>query len=604
MTLAPDRNTGPTRLASGHNVHQALTLAYARHAAGQFDEAASIGRMILQQSPLNAAALHLVGEVALRHGDHATAIDLVGQAVKVEPRFAEAHNTLGVALKISGRLDEAMQHFRTTLSLKPHFALAHAHLGETLFSIGQLDEAIRHLQEATRLDSTNAEAFMRLGIALMQANRAEEARRAFSRVVELRPKSAAALSNLGYALVMLERGEEAVAVLETALSLDPNLAVAHTNRGLALSLLDRFDEAVAAHRRAAALNPISPDAHLNLGTALLQNGDLDAAIDSFRRAAQMNPQSAMIHSSLAGALLQSGRFAEGWAAYEHVWQHPCNAPARTRHALPFWDGDPLAGRRLLVWNEQGIGDILLFATVLPDLLATGADLVLEVDPRLAPLFARSFPQAVVIPWGAPPPVCDLQINLGRLSRFLRASAAAFSGTRPYLVPDPARVTDFKRRYSALGPGPKIGISWRSNSPSHRRKSLLLDAFAPLFAALPEAVFVSLQYGDTSEERAAFEQRFGVRLIHDASFDNWTDLDGLAAQVAALDRVVTVSNVNAHFAGAQGIPTHVLVAVNSPWYWLYGQTRTPWYGSTALVPVPDRRAPLPWDRMLREMQVRP
>jgi len=536
MMLAPDRHADPSRLAAGKSVREALALAYARHVAGQFDEAAAISRMILQHMPLNAHALHLVGEVALRHGDHATTIDLVGQAVEAEPRFAEA--------------------------------------------------------------------FMTLGIALMRANRAEEARRAFGRVVELRPKSATALSNLGYALVMLERGEEAVAVLETALSLDPNLAAAHTNLGLALSLLDRFDEAVVAHRRAAALNPASPDAHLNFGTALLQNGDLDAAIESFRRAAQMNPKNAMIHINLAGALLQSGRFAEGWAAYEHVWQHPCNEPARARHALPFWDGDPLAGRRLLVWNEQGVGDILLFTTVLPDLLATGVDLVLEVDARLAPLFARSFPQATVISWGTPPPVCDLQINLGRLSRFLRASAAAFSGTRPYLVSDPARVAGFKRRYGALGPGPKIGLSWRSNSPSHRCKSLPLDAFAPLFAAMPDAVFVSLQYGDTTEERTAFKQRFGVRLIHDDSFDNWTDLDGLAAQVAALDRVVTVSNVNAHFAGAQGVPAHVLIAGNSPWYWLYGQTRTPWYGSVTLVPVPDRRASLPWNRMLREMQVRP
>ena len=140
-------------------------------------------------------------------------------------------------------------------------------------------------------------------------------------------------------------------------------------------------------------------------------------------------------------------------------------------------------------------------------------------------------------------------------------------------PDPARVEAFKRRYAALGPGPVIGIAWQSKSTSHRRKSLALEDFAPLFQALPGATFVSLQYGDTRDEIAAASQRCGVRIHRDDSFDNWADLDGLAAQIAALDHVVTVSNLNAHLAGAIGLPAHVLITQNALWYWPHGKAAT-------------------------------
>jgi hypothetical protein len=151
-----------------------------------------------------------------------------------------------------------------------------------------------------------------------------------------------------------------------------------------------------------------------------------------------------------------------------------------------------------------------------------------------------------------------------------------------MKPDRARAEAFRQRYAALGPGPVVGIAWQSNSATHRRKSLALEDFAPLFQALPTATFVSLQYGDTRDEIDSASRRFSVRIHRDDSFDNWTDLDGLAAQIAALDHVVTVSNLNAHLAGAIGIPAHVLITQNTLWYWPYAKSVTRWYRSLKLV----------------------
>jgi hypothetical protein len=228
--------------------------------------------------------------------------------------------------------------------------------------------------------------------------------------------------------------------------------------------------------------------------------------------------------------------------------------------------------------------------MLSDLLASGARVSLELDPRLIPLFTRSFPQLACHPWDKVPAdaAFDVQANLGRLGLFLRTSRDSFN-TRPYLVPDRQRVAGFKARYAALGPGPRIGISWRSASQAYRRKSLQLEDFAPLFAALPNASFVSLQYGDTTEDIARAEQICGTRIHRDDSFDNWADLDGVAAQIAALDGVVTVSNLNAHLAGAAGIPAHVLVTQNTLWYWPHQKSTTRWYPSLRLSRIANRPA---------------
>jgi ADP-heptose:LPS heptosyltransferase len=292
----------------------------------------------------------------------------------------------------------------------------------------------------------------------------------------------------------------------------------------------------------------------------------------------------MAHHNLGGALLLAEAWSEGWTELEWRWRLGDNPALRGRHRLPLWQGDALSGRRILVWGEQGIGDVVLLATMLPDLLAAGAAVTLEVDGRLVDLMRRSFPEIAVVGWDKVPAgsAFDCQANIGRLGLFLRASADSFAGTRAYMRPDPARIEAFKRRYAAHGPGPTIGIAWQSKSTSHRRKSLALEDFAPLFQALPGATFVSLQYGDTRDEIASISQRCGVRIHRDDSFDNWADLDGLAAQIAALDHVVTVSNLNAHLAGAIGVPAHVLLTQNALWYWPHGKAATRWYASLKLV----------------------
>jgi Tfp pilus assembly protein PilF len=536
-------------MTPARHVREALALAYARHAAGRFREAEDIGRTVIDIDPRNAQALHLVGEVALRRGDVETALRYVERATESQPRFAEAHNTLGAALKAAGKSDEAMKRYRTAVRLKPDFVDAHSNLGELLMSQGRFEDATIPLRKALLLN----------------------------------PAHANALNNLGTALFKLDRLQESIAVLERAVSVRPDFAAALSNLGNARRALGETEQAAEAHARALALAPERADHHINYANSLRELGDVDGAIAAFRRAIALDPECEAAHNNLGGALLLAEEWSEGWAEFEWRWRLGDNPALRGRHRLPLWQGDPLNGRRILVWGEQGIGDVVLLATMLPDLLAAGAHVTLEVDQRLVDLMQRSFPQIVVVAWGQVPAArLDCQANIGRLGLFLRPAADSFATTQAYLRPDPARVDAFKRRYAALGPGPVIGIAWQSKSTSHRRKSLALDDFAPLFHALPHATFVSLQYGDTADEIARVSQRSTVHIHRDDSFDNWADLDGLAAQIAALDHVVTVSNLNAHLAGACGVPAHVLITQNALWYWPHRKTTTRWYASLKLV----------------------
>ena len=439
-------------MTPARQVREALALAYARHAAGRFREAEDIGRTVIEIDPRNAQALHLVGEVALRRGDVEAALRYAGRATESQPRFAEAHNTLGAAFKAAGKADEAMKRYRTAVRLKPDFVEAHSNLGELLMSQGRFEDATIPLRKALLLN----------------------------------PAHVNALNNLGTALFKLDRLQESIAVLERAVSLRPDFAAALSNLGNARRALGDTELAADAHARALALAPERADHHINYANSLRELGDVGGAIAAFRRAIALDPECEAAHNNLGGALLLTEEWSEGWAEFEWRWRLGDNPALRGRHRLPLWQGDALDGRRILVWGEQGIGDVVLLATMLPDLIAAGAQVTLEVDARLVGLMQRSFPKIAVVAWGQVPAAgqLDCQANIGRLGLFLRASADSFAATKPYLAPAADRVAAFRQRYASLGNGPTIGLAWRSTSPAYRRKSLALEDFAPLFQALP------------------------------------------------------------------------------------------------------------------------
>ncbi len=297
-------------------------------------------------------------------------------------------------------------------------------------------------------------------------------------------------------------------------------------------------------------------------------------------------------------LLTLGDFSGGWAMQRRIRERNPKWRARVaRFSCPEWRGESLAGKRLLVWAEQGLGDQVMFLNSLADVQAQAAHVVLEASPRLATLFARSFPGVEVVPHaGAEPdarlrrPDIDVQCGMSALPWFTRPDREAFPQHRGYLVPDARRVTDWKTQLAALGEGRRVGISWRGGTQTTggARRSSALEDWRGLLGRR-DVQFVSVQYGNVAGEIAAVEGQLGVRIAH------WphagADMEEQAALVASLDLVISVCNTAVHMAGAVGTPVWALVPARPGWRYLQRGARMPWYPAARLFrqDVPGRWA---------------
>jgi Flp pilus assembly protein TadD len=418
-----------------------------------------------------------------------------------------------------------------------------------------------------------------LGNLARLQGRLDEALDRYRQAIAAQPGLADAHNNLGATLLTLARFEDALAAFQQALALQPAFAAAIGNAGVALRELGRLDEAEAGQRRALALRPGHGETLANLGVVLRDQGRLTEAIAAFDQALSQTPGNADARKNRALAHLAAGHFAPGWA--DHAWRwrsRGFDSPRRDR-GLPEWTG----GRgRVLAWGEQGIGDRILLAGMLADLHEVAGDVAVETEPRLVPLLARSFPALEILPEGEPPAGGGFtsQIALGALGQHFRKQPDAFPSRRAYLRADSVRTAALRHRYTIAPDQLLVGISWRSrNAAFGRFKSAGLADWAPILA-VPGVTFVNLQYGDTRDERSRIE---APHILHDATIDPLRDLDGAAAQIAAMDLVITTSNTTAHMAGALGIETWTLLPSGPGllWYWFQDREDSPWYPAMRL-----------------------
>jgi tetratricopeptide (TPR) repeat protein len=598
-----------------------LAQALAHHQAGRFTEAEHGYRAVLAADAKHPDALHLLGVLSLQTGQPDAAIDLIERAiaenrgvadywdnlgsalvaknrhgdavaahrnaVRLNPDGPQRRHNLGNALAALGRHDLARRAFASALALRPDYAKAWYNLGNSERVLNRLDSAIAALSHAVRLTPGMAEAHNNLGDALALAGRLKEAVVQHRIVVARRPDDAMAHYNLGAILQQQGANEGAEIAYREALKRHPRHAPALNNLGTVLRRLGRPDQAELCHRQALELHPDFVEARYNLGNALQAQGRYKDAEACFEEALAQEPDLATAAYNLSLLALLHGDLARGWAGYERRFAAGEVRPNR-RIDAPLWTGEVLRGRRLLVWREQGVGDEILFASCFPDLLAwSGGKVTIECDRRLVPLFARSFPQATVRAESCTtdtretilPPDCDLQVPAGGLPHRLRDTLAAFDGQAPWLVPDPEKVSHWRRRLDALGLGLKVGIGWRSQLMTEERRGAYtrLDQWSALFA-VPGVVFVNLQYDDCADEIAQAERRFGVRIHRWADLDLKDDFDAAAALTANLDLVISPAMSAGELAGALGVP--VWRFGGRDWTQLGTDTR-PWFPSMRL-----------------------
>jgi len=536
----------------------------------------------LAESLREAVELHRVGELG-------RAAQCYGEILRIDPNHAEARHNLGHLFLSQARHTEAIDCFQRLIQRHPNLAGVRSHLARAQHQAGSLAEAAEGYRAAIALNPDVAEFHNELGIVLEQLERTDEAEACFERAVTLAPDNAEARCNLGAILYNREQLGDAADCFRRAIELNPQFAVAHMNLGSVNKYQDRYHEAIACFERALEVASDLIPAHLNRGVALKDLGRVDEAIAAYNDGLQLKPDDPelLLHRGLARLI--AGDYAAGWIDYEARWDY--QSPRR-EFPQPVWDGSPLAGRGILVYAEQGLGDEVMFASCLPQVIKQSRACVIEVDPRLVNLFARSFPEAEVIARPVDQVIenrerLDCQIAMGSLPLHLRKSEGDFPRRAGYLMPDPDRLNFWQARWSELGNGPTVGIAWQGgNHPElRRRRSTMLTAWAEVLK-LPGVQFVSLQHGDCADDIAQCEQTLGVQIHQIDDGEPSSDLDEFAAQIAALDLVITIDNSTAHLAGALGVSVWNLLPFAGNWRWLLHRKQTPWYQSMRLFRQPE------------------
>lgn len=465
----------------------------------------------------------------------------------------------------AGHSQQAESLYRQILCTKPDQPDAHHLLGVCLMQRGHQSEALASVQRAIALHPDIAEYHNSLGLVLWKVRRFGDAVRALSQAIKIAPDDANAYLNLAQVLLEMKHPLESEALLRTALSRHPQDTRLQTVLGRALLLQNCLTEGAAELEAVLALRPAEANALNHLGVARRLLGDVDGARTAFEKAIVAEPDHVDAHFNLGQLHLEHGEFAEGWRQCEWRLKRPDYG---RNFGCPRWQGEPIDGKTILLWSEQGLGDTLQFVRYASLVTTQGGRVVLECKRPLLRLLRGVSGIAEIFEVGEAAGF-DVHVPLMSLPLLFDTRLDTIPDAVPYLpVPQPATLPDGARC--------NVGLVWAGN-PNHSRdydRSRSLVEFMPL-ASIPGVAFYSLQVGPAAAETPP--QGMAITPLLPAN----PDFFDTAAAIAALDLVITVDTAPAHLAGALGRPVWVLIDAVPDWRWLHGRDDSPWYPTMRL-----------------------
>ena len=469
------------------------------------------------------------------------------KALNLKPSYLPALYNLGLILNKKQRFDDSIPFFKKVINLKPDFANGYYSLGLAQFNLGKLDSAIINLKKATNLKPEYPQAFFNLGVVMRELGRKIEALEYFQQSINLKKDYIRAYNLLGVTHKELGQYDEALKNFQKAINLDPNYAEAFNNLGNTLKELGRFEESNFYFRKAIDLKPDYADAYNNLGKALLLNLDFQQAFELMEWRLRREEKNFI----------------------------PLNTPK------PRWEG--LSKHRVLVWREQGIGDWIMFSSMISELHTSVEKVIVECDPRVIPLFRRSLSHEISFIADRKEITkddYDSHTPIGSLPFYFRKTLNDFKATsKGWLQADLERVQRIKEKISQNKSKKIVGISWNTKSSltqAFQRNIKLEDLLLPLKNL--DLKFVNLQYGDVSEEISNLKVNHGIDVLEVPDIDIFNDIDGLAAIISACDEVISIQNFNTHLAGSLGTNTRLLLPYAADDRWGYKTSKSYWYDS--------------------------
>ncbi|TXI93202.1 MAG: tetratricopeptide repeat protein [Burkholderiaceae bacterium] len=588
-------------------------LAGLQSARGQHQAAFTSYQNCLQLDSSFAPAYLSAIRVAIDLGQLEQALDLLKQAKQANLQLIDFDMLAGEALQRIGRIEEAIRVYQSVLQKQSSQSLAHFRLAELLAETNRIDQAIPHAEAFLQQNPRLLPAILLLGRLHMQSQQCETALSYFEQARALDPQSIEALANGGAMLQQLDRCDEALQRYEAVLEIAPNIAIVWHNKGriaydrkdfegarialeralqlqpndanivhhygLALTGLERYQEAIQQYDQAIALNPKHPFAYFDRGKTSLRLERYAQAIKDIEYSIKIHPELPEAQLELGFALLAVGELERGFKQYEWRWRcWPFKEKIRP-FTRPAWNGHTaLSGKRILLYAEQGLGDSIQFVRYAPMLAEMGAEVILEVQGPLVPLFKHLSGIKQVIAQGEVPPDYDFHAPLMSLPFYCQTKAQSIPQRASYYDPDVVKRAAGGNWQGQLKASErkKIGIVWAGSRDfvHDKKRSVPFATFEKILSA--DADFYCLQKEIHETDLAALN-KYGIPFFGDGLHD----LLETAALIADMDLVITVDTSIAHLAGSLGKPVWIMLPFNPDWRWMLERRDTPWYPSARL-----------------------
>lgn len=549
----------------------------ALHELGKLPEAIADFDMAISLRPNFPAAYCNRGVVLFELDQLRAAVDSHDRAIALAPHYADAYYNRGNALQALNQFDRAIADYEQALALKPGHAEACNNRGIALQKLGWHDRAVAAHDQAIALNPEYAEAYCNRGIALQQLKRFADARADYEKAIALQPRYAEAYCNRGSYFLEQSDPVAALADYDRAIELKPDYAEAYCNRGISLHGQGRYDQAISSIRNALACKPLYAEAHFNLGNALKELKEIDAAIENYDKSIEIRPDYADAHWNKSLALLLKGDLRRGWELYEWRWRLASFPSPKRNFSQPLWLGkESLAGKTILLYGEQGLGDTIQFCRYAPLVAQMGARVILEVPRSLVPICQALGGISAVIEAGKELPAFYYQCPILSLPLAFNTDISSIPSTCAYMTADEGKVEQFAKLLGA-SQRPRVGLVW-SGSAQHQKDRSRSIALEQLLAYLPpNCDYVSLQQELRDTDKPSLAACADIQFIG----EHLHDFGDTAAACALVDVVVSVDTSVAHLAAAMGKETWVLLPYVPDWRWLLDRSDSPWYPSIRL-----------------------
>lgn len=564
-----------------NSVKEFLTQGVAAQKAKDWGKAKTFFRKALEIEPDNFDTLYLLGSLESKNQNYQVAEILFSKALAINPESAEALYRLGMIFYQVKNTKKAIAHFQKSIQLNPKLTDAYNYLGTIHLELKEYKQALNYFSELTKLAPNRPEGFNNCGFALHKLKHYEKACACFTQALKIQPQYIDALNNLGMSLAAQNKHADAAEVYKRVIHQQPEYIVAYNNLGNSLQRLNLMKEAVESYKKAIQLNPKYAGAYNNLGHALKELGDIELAKAHYKRAMLLEPLKTDGYFYHGLCDLLTGHYDEGWLSYEFRWHIDSisEMAGKRKFTTPLWLGEEsLTGKTILIYGEQGLGDILQFCRYAKLVANLGATVIVQAPSSLLPILRSVEGVHQAIGKTDPIPKIDYQCPVLSLPLAFQTTLDTIPAPAHYITAQPSKIEEWKDRLN--GNGKKlVGVVWSGNSSftGDFKRSLTLEQF---ILALP--IDPSVQYVCLQQELREADKKTIARYPHLAFFGNQIkDFSDTAALVSLMDVVISSCTSVAHLSGAMGQKTWVLLSYVPDWRWLLHRSDSPWYPSATL-----------------------